>query len=102
MMDDSRVYVSRYGGLSYCRTCGKEAELRLGACWECANAGELRRARLSPVAHLLSAIKNVSRRRFDYAKYDLRWAYGRLTNTGDYRPGGYLDKEHPGWREVQP
>lgn len=77
-----------------CTKCGHVGERRGGICWACANAGELKAFKRTCPQHLLAAARNVLIGRFDYAKFDLRWCVGRLTRTGDYKPGGYFEREH--------
>jgi hypothetical protein len=72
-----------------CDHCGKDDELRFGCCWDCASAGEARAARRTVLQHLSSAYRNLWRRNGN-AKYDIKWAWERLTKTGDYAPNGYF------------
>jgi hypothetical protein len=74
----------------------------MGVCFECADAGELKAARRTVAQHIAKAARNLRRGRWDFVRHDLTWAWQRLTGTGDYRPGGYLDNEHPGWRHHAP
>jgi hypothetical protein len=77
-----------------CSRCGTVEELRLGVCFDCAEAGEAHAARRSVAMHLLTAVKNVGRRRLDYSRFDLTWAWQRLTRTGDYASGGTFEREY--------
>lgn len=81
-----------------CHACERDEELRRGFCFDCCNIAERLACKRSTWRHLVSFIGHVLRRKWENAQIDIRWAWGRLTNTGDYRPGGYFDKEHPGWR----
>ena len=75
-----------------CIACGKIDELRLGVCFDCASAGEERAARRTVLQHLGKMIFNIRRRSPNW-RYDLAWAWERLTRTGDYKPGGYFEQE---------
>jgi hypothetical protein len=79
--------------MSACVKCGRDEELRGGFCWDCADAGEARAAARTVRQHLGAAVGNLLRGRWFNLKCDLRWAWGRLTKTGDYTPGGYFDRE---------
>jgi hypothetical protein len=70
-----------------CIGCGKDDELRLGFCWDCASEGEARAARRSVLQHLAKALSHIGQTNF---RYDIKWAWERLTRTGDYAPGGYF------------
>lgn len=84
-----------------CKGCGREEELRLGFCFDCCQAGERRAARRTVIRHLLKCGSNLARGKFRYAWCDLRWAWMRLTLTGDYLEGGYFDWEDHDWRNSQ-
>lgn len=75
-----------------CDYCGKDDELRFGCCWECACAGEAKAAKRTVVQHVAQMFRSLWRRNGN-AKYDLKWAWERLTKTGDYAPGGYFERE---------
>ena len=77
-----------------CAKCGNDGERRGGICWACANAGEKLAFQRTCAQHLLAAARNIAIGRFDYARFDLQWFFGRLTRTGDYAPGGYFEREH--------
>ena len=72
-----------------CDYCGKDDELRLGCCWDCASAGEAKAAKRSVIQHIGSMFRNL-RKRNGNAKYDFKWAWERMTKTGDYAPNGYF------------
>ena len=74
-----------------CKGCQKDDELRLGYCFECAEAGEARAAKRTVLQHIGTMIRNLWRGSDD-AKYDFKWAWERLTKTGDYAPGGYFER----------
>ncbi len=76
-----------------CVGCGRDEELRGGWCFDCATMGERKAANMTVWQHLAMAFANARQRRFDYATFDLRWAWQRLTRTGDYRRGGYFERE---------
>lgn len=70
-----------------CKGCGKDDELRLGFCFDCASAGEERAARRTVLQHLARGFSNLVKRSPN-AKYDFKWAWERLTQTGDYARNG--------------
>lgn len=77
-----------------CKGCKRVVyELRGRWCWDCANNGERKVAHRTISQHLLAMIRNLFRGRWLYAKFDAQWAIGRLTHTGDYRSGGYFDRQ---------
>lgn len=77
-----------------CRGCVVEAdELRGGWCWDCANGGERKLANRSVVQHLLNGAYHVATWRWFYASVDFTYAWQRLTRTGDYKSGGYLERQ---------
>jgi len=82
-----------------CKGCGSDTELRLGYCFDCASRGERRAACRTVVQHLLKCVRNLVRCRLRYARFDLRWAFQRLTRTGDYAKDGYFDWIGIPWRD---
>lgn len=78
--------------MSACRSCGRDRELRLGFCFDCASAGEARAAKRTVRQHLVKALVHWRRRDWWKARYDLRWAWERFTMTGDYAKGGYFEE----------
>ena len=83
-----------------CNFCGsKDSDLRMGCCFDCATSGEERAARRSVRQHLAKAFTNARKGFWDNARIDLRWAFERLTRTGDYAPDGYFDHQVPDWRK---
>ncbi len=82
-----------------CNFCGTaDSELRAGCCFDCATKGEERAARRTVVQHIRKAATNARKGYWDNARIDLRWAWERLTRTGDYAPDGYFDWQVPDWR----
>ena len=84
-----------------CHGCGKDEELRLGFCFDCASAGEERAARRTVLQHLAKGFRHLWIGS-DNARFDFRWAWERFTRTGDYARNGefsYLDlfKERRRW-----
>jgi hypothetical protein len=77
-----------------CIGCGQDDELRMGFCFDCASTGELRAARRTVAQHLGTALRHLRERRPDLARFDLSWAWQRLTRTGDYTPRGYFEREY--------
>lgn len=76
-----------------CAGCGNDDELRLGYCWDCASSGEARAAKRTVVQHIAAMFRNL-RKGSDNAKYDFKWAWERLTRTGDYAAGGYFERNN--------
>lgn len=76
-----------------CIKCGGGDDFRGGFCWDCAHNGERKAANSTVIQHLGRMLGNLSRGRFWQAKFDARWAFERLTATGDYRHGGYFEKQ---------
>lgn len=74
-----------------CKACGKIEELRAGFCFDCCTEGERRAANRTVLQHLWKCVRNLFRRKFAYARYDICWAWERLTRTGDYAKGGYFE-----------
>ncbi len=77
-----------------CVKCGNEGERRGGFCWNCAINAERAAYHRTVVQHVVSAVKNARRGKWQYARFDIEWAWGRLTRTGDYSTGGYFEREH--------
>jgi hypothetical protein len=83
----------RWAGV--CNFCGRDGqELRGGCCWDCANNGERKAAMRTVLEHLAAMLRNVSRRKWDHARFDFKWAFERLTRSGDYAREGYFWREH--------
>src|SRR5882762_1661090 len=98
---DKGAYITGHQEPARCLSCGETKDLRFGYCFSCACAGELRAAKRTWTQHLLYATWSLCRGYHTDARFGYRWAWERLTQTGDYKPGGYLDKEHgTAWRET--
>ena len=80
-----------------CSACGRTRELRMGCCFDCAIKGEERAAKRTVEEHLREAIRLLAKGN-DNAQFALKWALERLTETGDYAPGGTFDREGYEWR----
>ena len=74
-----------------CEHCGMDEELRFGCCFDCATNGEARAAKRTVIQHIGFMFRSLWKRNGN-AKYDLKWAWERLTGTGDYAPGGYFER----------
>jgi hypothetical protein len=75
-----------------CVACGREDDdLRMGVCFDCADAGEAKAAKRSVLQHAALGISHLRPGHTWKARFDFRWAWQRLTSTGDYRRGGYFD-----------
>lgn len=70
-----------------CAGCGRDEELRLGFCFDCATAGEERAARRTVLQHVAKGLRNLWNRNSN-ACFDFKWAWERLTRTGDYARNG--------------
>lgn len=81
-----------------CACCERDEELRMGVCFDCASAGEERAAKRTVVQHLRRALENLLSGKTGNARFDLQWAWERLTGTGDYARGGTFDREGYRWR----
>lgn len=92
-------YISNFGGKSVCKGCGKDEELRLGYCFDCATSGEERAAKRSVEEHLRNGLKNLKEGKNENGRYDFEWALERLTLTGHYADGGIFDQEGYKWRK---
>ncbi len=78
--------------MSICRGCGADDEIRLGYCWDCAVSGEERAAKRTVLQHFTKCVGHASRGFWTEARIDLRWAWERLTRTGNYKPGGEFSR----------
>lgn len=81
-----------------CHGCGRDEELRLGYCFDCAISGERRAAHRTVLQHLKQAFSNATKRYWFGVKCDLKWAAQRMLRVGDYAKGGYFDSEGHDWR----
>lgn len=81
-----------------CGACGKFQDLRYGICFSCATAAEERLACRWVVGHLWNAAVHAARGGFRVALIDLRMAWARLWRVGDYKRGGYFDRQGYRWR----
>jgi hypothetical protein len=81
-----------------CKICKRDEELRLDVCFDCANDGERVAANRTVLQHVKKAIANTFKRQFEFAKYDISWAWQRLRKKGDYSEGGYFDNQGHDWR----
>jgi hypothetical protein len=87
------TYIAREQ-IGTCRGCGHEDDLRLGFCFDCADAGERRAAHRSVAQHVQMGLRHVGQRRWTNARIDFSWAWERLTRTGDYSPGGEFERQY--------
>lgn len=86
-----------------CRVCGtKTGDLRGNICFDCASNAERRAASRTVEEHLENAIAQLKGGDITLGRIYCQWAYERLTDTGDYAPGGTFDAEYPGWRNDRP
>ncbi len=82
-----------------CKICNKSNDLRAGVCFDCASTAEHRAATRNVLQHLRKSIDHFKIKQFTDARICFMWALERATNSGDYKKGGYFDKEYPGWRK---
>jgi hypothetical protein len=78
--------------MAICKGCKSDTELRLGFCFDCASRGEQRAAQRTVLQHVAKALHNARINRWNYVRYDLTWAWQRLTHTGDYAKRGYFSE----------
>ena len=70
-----------------CKGCGRDDELRMGYCFDCATEGDLRLGRRSVLQHLAKAASHALRGYWLDARIDVKCAWERLTRSGEYAPG---------------
>jgi hypothetical protein len=85
-----------------CASCGNfDDDMAMGFCFDCCLKGEEKAASRTVAQHLLTALSKLFRySRWWTLQYDLKWAKERLTRTGDYKKGGYFDRQGYAWRKV--
>ena len=72
-----------------CSFCGAVTDdVRYGACFDCASAGDQRLGRRTTLQHWTHAIGSLWERKWWRAKIDLKCGWERLTRSGEYAPGG--------------
>lgn len=69
-----------------CNGCGRDEDCRCGYCFDCATAGEERAAKRTVWQHICKGIGHLFGGWRTEARIDFRWAFERLTGTGDYDP----------------
>lgn len=88
--------------MSACLECGVDRDLREGICFDCASAAERRAAKRSVLRHLWASVSAFTSGDAVSSRIFAKWAWERLTGTGDYAVGGTFDAEYPGWRDDSP
>lgn len=85
-------FISAYGGKSICKGCGKDEELRLGYCFDCASKGEERAAKRTVEQHLEHALEQLKKGNKENARYDIEWALEicAKNRVKKYQQGGVL------------
>ena len=78
--------------MGICRRCKDWTDLRLGFCFECADAGERRAAKRTVAQHIAKGAGQLWRGYRTEARISFQWAWERLTATGDYKPGGEFSR----------
>lgn len=68
-----------------CKGCGRDDELRLGYCFDCATAGDLRLGRRTVLQHWWHAITKA--KSWWMFKTDIRCGFERMFRRGDYAKG---------------
>jgi hypothetical protein len=81
-----------------CLGCGKDDDLALGYCYDCAHNGERRLACRTVCQHMAKGITHAFKRQWWYARLDFKLAFQRLLRIGDYKRGGYFDWQGHKWR----
>lgn len=84
--------------MTICKGCGKDEELRLGFCFDCASSGEHRLAKRTVLQHIAHSYKNLRHGWWWEFRCDWRMAFQRLFRVGDYKKDGYFDLENIDWR----
>lgn len=93
-MDLDAVYISQEQ-IGRCSRCRSLTDLREGFCFDCATEGERRAAHRTVVQHVgRSFYAALYERDLTSARIFLRWAWERLTRTGDYKPGGEFESQY--------
>jgi len=70
-----------------CKGCGADDELRMGYCFECASAGDVRLAKRKTWQHWLKGVSHLLRGYWWNAKTDFKCGWERIWRTGEYAPG---------------
>lgn len=84
------VYISA-DQMGTCKGCRKYDDLRMGYCFDCADAGERRAAERTVLQHITEGAGQFGRGYRTEARISFQWAWERLTRTGDYKPGGEFE-----------
>lgn len=80
---------------SFCESCKQPEDTRFGCCWDCATAAEKKAAQRSVLHHFGRGLLGVLRLRWGFAtRLNFVWAWERLTETGDYAPGGEFEQRY--------
>lgn len=71
-----------------CRVCGSgDDDLRMGVCFDCATAGDLRLGRRSTLQHWTHGVGSLAQGIWWRARMDFKMGWERLTRSGEYAPG---------------
>jgi hypothetical protein len=75
-----------------CLSCSASADLRYGYCFDCATNAEAIASHRSVASHLFCGFRSLFRGYDIESRIYFRWAWERLTSTGDYAPGGEFEQ----------
>lgn len=71
-----------------CQVCGSgDGDTRMGVCFDCATAGDIRLAKRSTIQHWLHGIGSLFQGVWWRARMDFKRGWERLWRTGEYAPG---------------
>jgi len=87
------IYISQEQ-MGRCKRCGCYDDLRMGTCFDCADAAERRAAQRSAGQHIGMGFRLLREARWTSARICFLWAWERWTRTGDYAPGGVFEREY--------
>ena len=72
-----------------CSVCGHDDDdLRMGVCFDCASAGDIRLAKRTTRQHWRHALGSIRARVWWRARMDFKMGWERIWRTGDYAKGG--------------
>lgn len=71
-----------------CQVCGSgDSDLRMGVCFDCATAGDIRLAKRSTLQHWRHGAYSLFCGVWWRARMDFRMGWERIWRTGEYAPG---------------
>lgn len=76
-----------------CSVCGYgDGDTRMGVCFDCATAGDIRLAKKSTLQHWSHGLGSVFHGVWWRARMDFRMGWQRIRRTGEYAPGREWDQ----------